>query len=167
MSSILFPILPLQIDPRNTVSLTKEIQSIIYEASNRQLNDFSPASPLSAITEGQAFAQGELLYYMNNLPEAWTLQWLRLLGIQRILGSTSKVEVTFFRTLGYPGSIVIPSGTRVSTSTGLIFSTVSDIMINDGESLGSGLAYSTGMGSRYNISPGDISIDIYFSQLNN
>lgn len=158
MSSILFPILPLQIDPRNTVSLTKEIQSIIYEASNRQLNDFSPASPLSAITEGQAFAQGELLYYMNNLPEAWTLQWLRLLGIQRILGSTSKVEVTFFRTLGYPGSIVIPSGTRVSTSTGLIFSTVSDIMINDGESLGSGLAYSTGMGSRYNISPGDISI---------
>lgn len=158
MSSILFPILPLQLDPRNTVSLTKEIQSIIYEASNRQLNDFSPASPLSAITEGQAFAQGELLYYMNNLPEAWTLQWLRLIGIQRILGSTSTVEVTFFRTLGYPGSILIPSGTRVSTNTGLIFSTASDIIINDGESLSSGLAYSAGIGSIYNIQEGAISI---------
>lgn len=158
MSSVLFPILPLQLDPRNTISLAKEIQSVIYEASNRQLNDFSPASPLSALTEGQAFAQGELLYYMNNLPEAWTLQWLRLIGIQRILGSTAQVEVTFFRTLGFPGTIIIPSGTRVSTRSGLIFSTTSDIIINEGESLGFGQAISTGIGSRYNISPGEVSI---------
>lgn len=158
MSSILFPILPLQLDPRNTFSLSREIQSRIYEASNQQLNDFSPASPLSALTEGQAFAQGELLYYMNNLPEAWTLQWLRIMGIQRILGSTASVEVTFFRTIGYPGTIIIPSGTRISTSSGLTFITSKDAIINDGESLGSTQAISTGIGSRYNISPGEISI---------
>lgn len=156
MSSLLFPILPLQLDPRNTISLAKEIQNVIYDSSNGQLNDFSPASPLSALTEGQAFAQGELLYYMNNLPEAWTLQWLRLVGIQRILGSTASVEVTFFRTVGFPGTIVIPSGTNVSTSSGLVFLTSSDLVINDGESLGSVLAYSTNVGSIYNIAPGQI-----------
>ena len=158
MSSLLFPILPLRLDPRNTVSLAKEIQSRIYEASNRQLNDFSPASPLSALTEGQAFAQGELLYYMNNLPEAWTLQWLRILGIQRILGSIASVEVTFFRTVGYPGSIIIPAGTRISTNSGLVFVTVADATIRDGDSLVSVLANSTGIGSRYNIQSGEISI---------
>ena len=82
MSNIYGPVLPLQLDPRNTSALVRDMQTKIFLESDGQLNDFSSASPLSAMVEGQAFAQGELLYYLNSLPEAYTLQWLRQLGIQ-------------------------------------------------------------------------------------
>ena len=98
MPDIYGPILPLQLDPRNTSALVRDTQTKIFLESDGSLNDFSPASPLSAIVEGQAYAQNELLYYLNSLPEAYTLQWLRQLGIQRSIGAKSVAEVSFIKT---------------------------------------------------------------------
>jgi hypothetical protein len=69
MPDIYGPILPLQLDPRNTSALVRDTQTKIFLESDGSLNDFSPASPLSAIVEGQAYAQNELLYYLNSLPD--------------------------------------------------------------------------------------------------
>lgn len=151
MPNIYGPILPLQLDPRNTSALVRDMQTKIFLESDGQLNDFSPASPLSALVEGQAFAQGELLYYLNSLPEAYTLQWLRQLGIQRAIGARSVVEVTFIKTRGFNRSVVIPANTIVSTSNNLNFILKNEVRIGDVQSSAKGIVESEKWGSVYNV----------------
>lgn len=151
MSNIYGPILPLQLDPRNTSALVRDMQTKIFLESDGQLNDFSSASPLSAMVEGQAFAQGELLYYLNSLPEAYTLQWLRQLGIQRSIGARSVVEVTFIKQRGFNRSVVIPANTIVSTSNNLNFVLQNEVRIGDANSSAKGVAQSEKWGSVYNV----------------
>jgi len=151
MPNIDGPILPLQLDPRNTSALVRDMQTKIFLESDGQLNDFSPASPLSALVEGQAFAQGELLYYLNSLPEAYTLQWLRQLGIQRAVGSRAVVEVTFIKQRGFNRTVVIPANTIVSTSNGLNYVLQEEVRINDIQSSAVGTVQSEKWGSVYNI----------------
>ena len=57
MANIYGPILPLQLDSRNTDAMVRALQTKIFLESGGTLNDFTPASPLAAIAEGQAFAQ--------------------------------------------------------------------------------------------------------------
>lgn len=151
MSNIYGPILPLQLDSRNTDALARAIQTKIFVESEGKLNDFSPASPLSAISEGQAFAQAELLYYLNNLPEAFTLQWFRQLGIQRKIGSRAFVDVTFVKTAGYSKAIIIPANTQVIANNSLLFLTTQELIIAEGEFTSTVTCRSEQWGSAYNV----------------
>lgn len=156
MSNIYGPILPLQLDSRNTAALVRAIQTRINLESGGVLNDFTPASPLSAISEGQAFAQSELLYYLNNLPEAFTLQWLRQLGIQRRVGARALVDVTFFRTPGYNKVIIIPVGTKVYSTSGLAFVLTTELKMLEAEFSKVGTCRSDRWGAVYNVGSGQI-----------
>jgi uncharacterized phage protein gp47/JayE len=156
MANIYGPILPLQLDGRNLTELVRAIQSRINLESGGSLTDFTPASPLSSITEGQAFAQAELSYYLNNLPEAFSLQWFRQLGVQRIVGSRSVVSVTFTPTPGYQGSIIIPQGTRLFTESNLVFILTENVSIESGSLGVAGIARSERWGSVYNVGAGEI-----------
>lgn len=153
MPRILTPLPSLQLDPRNTSALLNEIQTRIYLESGGVLNDFSASSPLAAITEGQAFATSELLYYLNSLPEAFAIQWMKLLGIQRIVGSTAHVEVFFSKIPTYRRPVSIPSGTELYTSRGLKFILVEEVIIDSNSLINSGIAVSEKWGSIYNIPP--------------
>jgi hypothetical protein len=153
MPRILTPLPSLQLDPRNTSALLNEIQTRIYLESGGTLNDFSASSPLAAITEGQAFATSELLYYLNGLPEAFAIQWMKLLGIQRIVGSTAHVEVFFSKIPTYRRPVSIPSGTELYTSRGLKFILVEEVIIDSNSLIKSGMAVSEKWGSIYNIPP--------------
>lgn len=156
MSNIYGPILPLQLDSRNTSALVRAIQTRINLESGGQLNDFTPASPLSAISEGQALAEAELLYYLNNLPEAFTLQWLRQLGIQRRIGGRALVDVTFYKTPGYSRVVVIPQGTRIYSNNGLMYRLLSEVRILENEDSKSVTCRSEKWGSVYNVEAGEI-----------
>lgn len=156
MPRILSPLPSLQLDPRNTSSLLSAIQSRIYLESGGILNDFSPASPLSAITEGQAVATAELLYYLNNLPEAYAIQWMKLLGVQRVIGATSYVEVTFNRIPSYTRPVYIPAGTELYTSAALKFILSSDVTIDVTSLSQTGIAVSEKWGTVYNVPPRSI-----------
>ena len=63
------PLPVVSIDPRNEAELVQEASQRVYDASNQTLNDFSSGNPLAALIEGQAFAQGEFLFWANQLPE--------------------------------------------------------------------------------------------------
>jgi len=152
MANIYGPILPLQLDPRNTSALVRDMQTKVFLESGGQLNDFSPASPLTALVEGQAFAQSELLYYLNSLPEAYTLQWLRQLGIQREIGAKATAEVTFIKSRGFGKSLVIPRGTIVSTSNNLNFVLQQEVRVSDEEASATGRVLADKWGSIYNVS---------------
>jgi hypothetical protein len=151
---IFAPILPLQLDSRNVNDIVKSIQTRIFIESGGKLNDFTPASPLAAISEGQGFAQAELLYYLNTLPEAVTVQWLRSLGIQRKLGSRALVNVTFRRLTGYNRPVTIPKGTRVFARGGQVFILLEQAIVT--ESSATVLAQSERWGSVYNVPANDI-----------
>lgn len=133
MANIYGPILPLQLDSRNTEALVRAIQSRIYLESGGSLTDFTPASPLSAIAEGQAFAQSELLYYLNLLPEAFSLYWFRQLGIQRKLGSRAFADVTFYRVPGYQRTLIIPKNTRLFANGNQEFITLKEARIPESD----------------------------------
>lgn len=151
MSNIYGPILPLQLDSRNTAALVRAIQTRINLESGGALNDFSPASPLAAISEGQAYAQAELLYYLNNLPEAFSLQWLRQLGVQRRIGAKALVDVTFYKVPGYTKVLIIPAGTKVYSNNGLVFILTNEVRVGENESSAIGLCKSERWGSIYNV----------------
>lgn len=156
MANIFGPILPLQLDSRNTEALIRAMQSRIYLESNGELNDFTPASPLSAIVEGQAFAQSELLYYLNNLPEAFSLQWLRQLGIQRRIGSRALVDVTFVKIPSYNRVVTIPPGTKVISESGLVFITLEEGRLTPADISITIPCHSDKWGSIYNVGAGSI-----------
>jgi hypothetical protein len=156
MSNIYGPILPLQLDSRNTAALVRAIQTRMNLESGGELNDFTPASPLAAISEGQAFAQAELLYYLNNLPEAFSLQWLRQLGIQRRIGAKALVDITFYRTPGYNRVVVIPQGTKVFANSGLEYEILEEVRILESEDSSTVICRSSKWGSVYNVSAGEI-----------
>ena len=156
MADIRGPILPLQLDPRNTPALVRDTQTKIFLESGGQLNDFSAASPLSAIVEGQAYAQSELLYYLNSLPEAFTLQWFRQLGIQRSIGAKAIVEVTFTKVEGFGRTVIIPKGTILSTVSNLNYILDEEVRINNDELIATGRAVSERWGTVYNVAPGAI-----------
>lgn len=156
MADIRGPILPLQLDPRNTPALVRDTQTKIFLESGGQLNDFSAASPLSAIVEGQAYAQSELLYYLNSLPEAFTLQWFRQLGIQRSIGAKAIVEVTFTKVEGFGRAVIIPKGTVLSTVSNLNYILDEEVRINNDELIATGRAISERWGTAYNVAPGAI-----------
>jgi len=156
MSNIYGPILPLQLDSRNTAALVRAIQTRMNLESGGELNDFTPASPLAAISEGQAFAQAELLYYLNNLPEAFSLQWLRQLGIQRRIGAKALVDITFYRTPGYNRVVVIPQGTKVFANSGLEYEILEEVRILESEDSSTVICRSNKWGSVYNVSAGEI-----------
>lgn len=156
MSNIYGPILPLQLDSRNTTALVRAIQTRMNLESGGELNDFTPASPLAAISEGQAFAQAELLYYLNNLPEAFSLQWLRQLGIQRRIGAKALVDVTFYKVPGYNRVVVIPSGTRIFANNGLQYEILEEVRILESQDSTTTICRSSKWGSVYNVGEGEI-----------
>ncbi len=156
MANVYGPILPLQLDPRNLVEIVRAIQTRINIESEGALNDFTPASPLAAISEGQAFAQSELLYYLNNLPEAFSLQWFRQLGVQRIVGSRAVVTITFLPIDGYQGSVIIPAGTKLYSDSGLTYIMTEEVTLSSGYDSVTGVAKSEKWGTIYNIGANSI-----------
>lgn len=151
---IFAPILPIQLDSRNVNDIVRAIQTRMFIESDGGLNDFTPASPLSAISEGQGFAQAELLYYLNALPEAVTVQWLRNLGVQRKLGSRSTANVTFYRVPGYTRPVVIPQGTRVYARSGQSYILLEQVRLTSDSQ--EGIVQSERWGEVYNVAENEI-----------
>ena len=148
------PLLPLQIDSRNTNDIVRAIQTRMFVESGGQLTDFTPASPLAAISEGQGFAQAELLYYLNSMPEAVSIQWLRNFGIQRRIGSRALVDITLFRVPGYSRPVTIPPGTKVYADGGQVYTLLDQVRMTEDSAVVT--AQSEKWGEVYNVPSGSI-----------
>ena len=113
------PLPSVSIDPRNEAELVQQASQRVYEASNQTLNDFSAGNPLSALLEGQAFAQGEFLYWANQLPQSILVEWLGpFLGAMRRLGTPAVAQLV--ATIPPSSSpITIPAGSTFTTNPNL------------------------------------------------
>lgn len=156
------PIIPPSLDPRNEFVLAAEAKERVVQASNGLLTDISPGSPISALMEGHAFAQAELLYYLNQAPEAWTATFLaQVLGIQILSSQASSAVLEFTREQSVVNSsLLISSGFRVSTSDGIVFATQSPLEFAPGEITKYVIAQSTTEGASTNVAANTITTSI-------
>lgn len=151
------PLPSVTIDPRNETNLVQQAAQVVYDASNRTLNDFSAGNPLAALLEGQAFAQGELLFWANQLPEKILIEWIGpFLGAMRRLGTPSVAQLLITITPQNTAT-VIPSGTVFSTNSQLSggqsyeFISYEELTIPAGETQGRTPVYSKFVGNTYNV----------------
>lgn len=158
------PLPSVSIDPRSEADLVQRAAQVVYEASNRTLNDFSAGNPLAVLLEGQAFAQGEFLFWANQLPDKILIEWIGpFLGAMRKLGTPATAQLTI--TIN-PSDVatVIPSGSSFGTNPQLTngqsleFVSYTDLSIPAGESQGKLMAYSRFVGNLYNVPANTITV---------
>ncbi len=151
------PLPSVSIDPRNEAELVQAASQRVYQASGQTLNDFSSGNPLAALIEGQVFAQGEFLFWANQLPQSILIEWLGpFLGAMRRLGTPAVARLQF---VAPPSDTptVIPAGSSFTTNADLTggevfyFLTSEDITIPAGESIGFASVASQYVGSPYNV----------------
>lgn len=113
------PLPSVSLDPRNEAEIVQLASQKVYEASNQTLNDFSAGNPLAALLEGQAFANGEFLFWANQLPQAILIEWIGpFLGAMRRLGSPATARLL----VSIPpsdSSTTIPAGSVFTTNANL------------------------------------------------
>ncbi len=150
------PLPSVNLDPRNEAEIVQQATQRVYQASGQTLNDFSAGNPLSALLEGQAFAQGEFLFWANQLPQSILIEWLGpFLGAMRRLGTPSiaRLELTI---PPVDTSTTIPAGTAFLTDSnftgGEQFTFILDeeVTIPAGETVVFATASSQYVGSVYN-----------------
>lgn len=143
--------LPLPIlDPRNEDALVEQALIHTYNASGGKLNDFSSSSVARSLLEGQAFAGAELLFYLNRLPLAIVLQYLRITGVERRLGTKAQVTLTFTLRAVLAAPYTIPQGFQVLGGRYSYF-TDSILVIPEGAISGQVTATAAEVGTRYNL----------------
>lgn len=151
------PLPSLAIDPRNEASLVQAASQRVYQASNQTLNDFSSGNPLAALLEGQAFAQGEFLFWANQLPQSILVEWIGpFLGAMRKLG-TPAVARLLVTIPPADGPTLIPTGTVFTTNANLTngeqysFVSDADVVIPSGQTSIYLTVASQYVGSAYNV----------------
>lgn len=125
------------LDPRNEEQLVEYGLDRVYSASKGKINDFSLSSPTRALIEGQAFAGAEILFYLNQLPEAFAIAFFQICGIQRRLGRAATVTLTFYLTAPLSSIFTVPAGYEVKSGQGEItYSTDAVLIIPPGTTEG-------------------------------
>jgi hypothetical protein len=150
------PLPSVNLDPRNEAEIVQQASQRVYQASGQTLNDFSSGNPLAALIEGQAFAQGEFLFWANQLPQAILAEWIGpFLGAMRKLGTPAIARLQ----ISIPPSdtsTTIPAGTAFLTdpnyTAGEQFTFILDeeVTIPSGESVVYATASSQYVGRLYN-----------------
>ena len=171
------PLPAVDLDPRTEAQLVNEAAKRVYDASNAKLNDFSAGNPMMALLEGQAFAQGEFLFWANQLPQSILLEWIGpFLGAMRRLGTPASTRLAItIQPQGFQS--VIPAGTTFSTNANLTggesieFVTTQDLVFGANESTGTVPVASVLVGTFNNVAPNTItdatSLDIVVESVTN
>jgi uncharacterized phage protein gp47/JayE len=153
MTTIKFaPLESPELDPRSEFDLVEYGIDRVYSASGGKLNDFAAGAPTRALIEGQAFAGAELLYAINQLPEALAIEVLKIAGIQRRLGSAAQATLAFTLTAPLASPFVVPINFEAKAAD-LIFRTDTQLIIPAGSISGSVAATCQTIGSIGNTAP--------------
>lgn len=165
------PLPTVSIDPRNETNLVQQAAQVVYEASNRTLNDFSAGNPLAVLLEGQAFAQGELLFWANQLPDKILLEWIGpFLGAMRRLGTPSIAQVVITinpqnRATFIPRGTSFTTNSQISGGQSYEFISYEDLTIPAGQTEGKIPVYSKFVGNTYNVPSNSITGSSSLSQI--
>ena len=140
----------LVLDPDNDDLIITRAYAAISSASEGAITDFSPGTAIAALIEGQVFAIAELLWFLNQLPEALALEAMRLTGISRSPGTTAKGRLTFLLTAPISSAFTVPQGFLVTYQT-LSYVTTEVLYIAAGSLEGSVAIEAVDVGTNHNL----------------
>jgi hypothetical protein len=145
------------LDPRNEKELVELALDRLFVASGGQINDFSASSPVRALNEGMCFAIAEMLFYVNQLPEAMAVNFLQIVGIQRRLGTAAQATLRYELIEPLDSPFMVSPGAVIMTGSGkLMFVTDELLIINPGSTVGEVSATCTEIGTKGNVAAGVI-----------
>jgi Baseplate J-like protein len=133
------------------VDLLPYVYSTIQSASQGEINDFSPHSPIAALAEGLDFSIRELRYALNRFAFTAALNHLKIAGVQRRLGANAQVMVTFTLSAALGNPFLLSTGYMVHTPDDLEFLTDENLIIPPGATSGTVRATARNSGSQYNV----------------
>lgn len=138
------------LDPRSDEELIEQAFIRVSEASQGKLTDFEPGSIVSSLITGQVFCQAELLWLLNQLPEATALEVFRLYGVYRLDGTVAKGSVTFQLQSALSSDFIVSAGYLIPWQDSYLVT--QDTLVIPGGSLTSTVAVvCQEVGSKYNI----------------
>lgn len=132
------------------------VYSTIQSASGGQINDFSPHSPIAALAEGLDFSCRELRYWANRFAFKMAIDHLKIAGVQRRLGASAQVMVTFTLSAPLGNPFLLSSGYMITTPDDLEFATDENLIIPPGAISGTVRATARQPGMQYNVPPNAI-----------
>lgn len=96
--------------------------------------DHNVSDPGVTLIETFAFMTDQLLYRLNRVPDRLYIKFLELVGLRLRPPSSALVPVTFWLSASMPTSMLVPTGTRVSTlrtetDEAIVFTTTEDLLI--------------------------------------
>jgi hypothetical protein len=144
------PALMPVLDNRLTENLVEECCARIYTASGGVLNDFSVGSPIRALVEGQAYAQSELLFYLNLVPRSIALHWLQIAGVKRNLATKAVGLVRVKLNTVLSSVFALPIGTIFKSNGNRLYRSTSILVIAAGEIEGECVVEASEPGYAYN-----------------
>lgn len=139
------------IDPRNETTLVNQALTRAFNASGGTINDLSSSSVARVLIEGLAFAGAELLYYVNKLPLAVVVEFLKVAGITRREGTAARATLTFTLSAPLATPFTIPAGFQVTSTNGVSFLTDTQLIIPAGSIEGTVTATAEVVGSSGNL----------------
>lgn len=101
------------LDKQNDFELLQQAYLRVSNASNGVLNASQPGSALMAFLEGQVYLTGELLWFVNLLPEALALEVFRLTGVERSPGTKAVGTLTVYLDTNLATPFILSKGTVV------------------------------------------------------
>ena len=140
------------IDPRNETQIVDQALTRVFNASGGTINDLSSSSVARVLIEGLAFASAELLYYVNRLPLAVVVEFLKVAGITQREGTAARATLTFTLSAPLASPFTIPAGFQVTDSSGNIsFLTDTQLIIPAGSVEGTVAATAETVGNSGNL----------------
>jgi hypothetical protein len=128
----------------------------IFTVSEGTINDFSLHSPMVALAEGLDLPIRELRYWMNRFADAVAINHLKIVGVQRELGSSAQVTLTFTLSAPLASQFILSAGYLASTSNSIEFITDELLVIPSGQLNGSVSATAVKPGVAGNVGIGQI-----------
>ena len=154
------PIPEPTLDPRNERDLVERaIQRVRETTLNRISTD--EHSHVAGILEGHAYAGAELLWYLNKLPRAVAVSFMKIGGIERRLGTKAQTLLRFTLSDVRLTSFTIPQGFEVfqqrsftdNTTSPVTFRTIEPLTIPPGAITGEVLSECIVEGEIGNVAP--------------
>jgi Baseplate J-like protein len=147
------------LDPQNESELTERAKNYAFQVSEGIISDFSQAGVLDTLIRTQAYTHAELLSYVNKLPLSIAFQVLEFAGVTRNEGTKGTAIVRFDLIAPSSGLYIIPKGFELqSTKLGetLVYITSEILEIKSGQTTGEVAIEAVGIGTKYNVSIGQI-----------
>jgi hypothetical protein len=141
------------LDPANDEELLQECYLRCYNASDGRINDFRDSSVVTALYEGFVHAQANLLWYLNQLPEAVAFEVMRYsTQVERSDGTPAK-GVLFFQLESPQATTFLIDTSYTIPYQDTYFTLDAPLVIPAGAYEASGAVTCARVGTKYNSAP--------------